>query len=183
MAQLVDEGARVVLCTCSTLGRAAEATTAPRASVLRVDRPMAARAVELGRPLLLVAATPTAMTTAVALLRKVGAPPARELLCSDAWRSFEAGDQVGYATAIAQQVNTHAHPNEVAILAQASMAHAAPLIRGADVEVLTSPRWRCEPRHRCCVEPRNCRTLETAMKSAASFRDLGHWRFEVHAHE
>src|SRR5215207_2195092 len=48
--RLVEEGARVVVCTCSTIGAAAEeARVPPRAAVMRIDRPMAERAVSQGR--------------------------------------------------------------------------------------------------------------------------------------
>ncbi len=140
--RLVGEGARVVLCTCSTLGEAAEGAEEPNAHVLRVDRPMAQRAAALARPILLVAATPTAMTTAVTLLREVSGPRAlsvRELMCSAAWARFQSGDHAGYAAAVADEVRGQAQPNDVVVLAQASMAPAAALIRRSDVEILTSP--------------------------------------------
>jgi hypothetical protein len=142
--RLVAEGARVVLCTCSTLGDAAEATPdVPGATVIRVDRPMAERAASLGRPILLIAATPTAMATAQILLREATAPGVslrcRELLCSAAWERFQSGDQAGYARALAQQVAEHARAGDVVMLAQASMAPAAVLIERSDIEVLTSP--------------------------------------------
>lgn len=140
--RLAQGGARVVLCTCSSLGDAAEATDYPGARVLRVDRPMAERALSLSRPILVVATTPTALSSAITLLISASAPAApvvRELLCSAAWERFQAGDEAGYATALAQQVSAHALPGEVILLAQASMAPAAALIRRADVEVLTSP--------------------------------------------
>src|SRR5258706_15061344 len=54
---LASDGAVVVLCTCSTIGAAAEATAVPTGvMVMRVDRPMAERAVELGRRIAVVAA-------------------------------------------------------------------------------------------------------------------------------
>ncbi|RYZ07365.1 MAG: hypothetical protein EOO73_11960 [Myxococcales bacterium] len=142
VVRLVQEGADVVLCTCSTLGDAAEATEVPSARVLRVDRPMAERAVALGRPILLVAATPTAMATATALLHEVSQPPrptVRELMCRAAWERFQAGDHAGYASALAQQASDQAHPGDVIVMAQASMSSAAALILRSDVDVLTSP--------------------------------------------
>jgi hypothetical protein len=142
--RLVGAGARVVLCTCSTLGEAAEATPdVPGASVLRIDRPMAERAVLLRRPILLVAATPTALATAVALLKEAanGATPPihRELLCSAAWALFQSGDYSGYASALARQVDEHARADDVVMLAQASMAPAAALVSRSDIELLSSP--------------------------------------------
>lgn len=141
--RLVADGARVVLCTCSTLGSAAEATPdVADARVLRVDRPMAERAVALGRPILVVAATSGAMAAAVALLEEAanGAPSRyRELLCSAAWDLFQAGDPAGYAAALAHEVATQVSAGEVVMLAQASMAPAAALVGRPDIEILTSP--------------------------------------------
>jgi hypothetical protein len=142
--RLVAAGARVVLCTCSTLGEAAETTPdVPGASVLRIDRPMAERAVGLRRPILLVAATPTAMASAIALLKEAAHgtvhPAQRELLCSAAWALFQAGDYHGYASALARQVDEHAHAGDVVLLAQASMAPAASLVSRSDIELLSSP--------------------------------------------
>ena len=49
MIDLASTGARVVVCTCSTIGGAAEATeTGGRFAAMRIDRPMADRAVTLG---------------------------------------------------------------------------------------------------------------------------------------
>jgi hypothetical protein len=82
------------------------------------------------------------MATAAALLAEAaGGKPIsfRELMCGDAWERFQAGDQAGYARALAEQVEGHARPGDVVVLAQASMAPAAALIRRTDVEVLTSP--------------------------------------------
>jgi hypothetical protein len=142
--RLVAEGARVVLCTCSTLGSAAEETPGvPHARVIRVDRPMAERAAASGRSILLVAATPTAMATALALLSEAAQgrpqPVVRELMCAAAWERFQAGDLSGYATALASAVDDNARADDVVMLAQASMAPAAALVRRSDVEVLTSP--------------------------------------------
>lgn len=142
--RLVADGARVVLCTCSTLGSAAEDTPGVSgARVIRVDRPMAERAVATGRSILLVAAIPTAMATGVALLGEAARgkqqPAVQELLCAAAWELFQAGDLSGYAAALASAVDERAGANDVVMLAQASMAPAAALVRRSDVEVLTSP--------------------------------------------
>jgi hypothetical protein len=140
---LVAAGARVVVCTCSTIGEAAEQTpNVDRAYVFRVDRPMAEQATSLGRPILVVAATPTALSTAIGLLQesaKGRAVAPRQLLCARAWPLFQAGELAAYAQLIASEVDEHAAPGEVVVLAQASMAPAAPLVSLADVELLTSP--------------------------------------------
>jgi hypothetical protein len=141
---LVEQGARVVVCTCSTLGAAAEATpTNGHATVLRVDRPLAEQLVASGQPILVVAALPSAMTTATELLRAVAREHGsevklRKLPCHDAWPAFLAGDRPGYLQQIAQQVERHALPGEHVMLAQASMAAALLLVRRSDIQVFTS---------------------------------------------
>lgn len=142
---LVEQGARVVVCTCSTLGSAVEATsTTGRATVLRVDRPLAEQLVASGQPILVVAALPSAMATATELLQAVAREHGsqvqlRELPCHDAWPAFLAGDRPGYLQKIAQQVEHAALPGEHVMLAQASMAGAVPLIRRSNIQVFTSP--------------------------------------------
>jgi hypothetical protein len=142
---LIQNGARVVVCTCSTLGSSAEATpTNDRATVLRIDRPLAERLVASGHPILVVAALPSAMTNAIALLRSVPREPRtelnlRELPCNDAWPHFLAGDLDGYAQRVADLIDQHAKPGENVMLAQASMASAVPLTRRRDIQVSASP--------------------------------------------
>src|SRR5580704_10501911 len=53
MRAALDDGARMLLCTCSTLGTCADEMNDPR--VLRVDRAMAQRAVAQGKRLLVAA--------------------------------------------------------------------------------------------------------------------------------
>ncbi|MFE0425178.1 arylsulfatase, partial [Streptomyces sp. NPDC058953] len=56
VGRAVADGARAVLCTCSTIGAAAEASAARHGvPVLRVDRPMAAEAAARGRVVVLAA--------------------------------------------------------------------------------------------------------------------------------
>lgn len=142
---LLEQGARVVVCTCSTLGDAAEATlTATAATILRVDRPLAEQLVATGQPILVVAALPSAMATAVDLLGGVARARhnelrLRELPCSAAWPLFLAGDLDGYAQRVAALVDEQAQPGEQVMLAQASMAPALPLIRRHDIQAFTSP--------------------------------------------
>jgi hypothetical protein len=142
---LLQEGARVVVCTCSTLGNAAEATpNHGGATVLRVDRPLAEQLVANGRPILVVAALPSAMITATALLSDIARARqmplhSRELTCYEAWPLFLAGDRFAYAEHVARAVDGHAAPGDQVMLAQASMAAALPLIQRRDIEVATTP--------------------------------------------
>src|SRR5687768_9852885 len=57
LAELMDEDTAVVVCTCSTIGGCAEQTVSANGqAVMRVDRAMAERAVELGSRIVVAAA-------------------------------------------------------------------------------------------------------------------------------
>jgi len=143
--QLVGEGARLVVCTCSTLGRCAETTPVTgRAAVLRVDRPLAERVVATGQRILVAAAPPSAMVAAVELLQDVASQQHRplaheELACDAAWPLFLAGAHSGYAKKIAALVESGARSGDQVMLAQASMAPALRLIERRDIDVSASP--------------------------------------------
>lgn len=142
---LLEQGANVIVCTCTTLGNAAEATPADGgATILRIDRPLAEQLVADGKPILVVAALPSAMATAIALLNDVARERKmvlnlRELSCYDAWPQFLAGNRVAYAEHVARAVDHYATAGDQVMLAQASMAAAVPLIQRRDVVVSTTP--------------------------------------------
>ena len=135
----------VILCTCSTLGAAAERfDKAFGARVLRIDRPLAEKAVALGSELVVVAALESTLEPTRALLEaeaaRVGKRVALELsLCPDAWRYFESGDEAAYLRAVATHVDEVAGRGDVIVLAQASMAGAERFVRTSK-SVLSSPR-------------------------------------------
>jgi hypothetical protein len=145
-AALLREGARVVVCTCSTLGGCAEeAGAALGAPVLRIDRPMAERAVDAGSPLLVVAALESTLAPTCTLLRDTAlrrglSPQIRTLVCEGAWEQFEAGDRGAYHATIAAAVGRARGDARAVVLAQASMAGAEALCAGLGVPVLSSPR-------------------------------------------
>jgi hypothetical protein len=147
---LTQAGARVVVCTCSTLGGAAEAATVPdRVSVLRVDRPMADRAVTSERRILVAAALTSTLPPTVTLLRESAARQQRavelvEVLCEGAWPHFETGKLSAYVARIAEVIEREALSGDTVVLAQASMAPAAEALSHLDVTVLSSPRLGVE---------------------------------------
>ncbi len=141
-----DDDAGLILCTCSTIGGAAEAVTHPVAGpVLRVDRAMAEEAVARGQRILVAAALASTLTPTRALIEEVAAQVGKavvidELLCQGAWERFEAGDQAGYWRAVADCLRTHAAAADVIVLAQASMAGATSYCADLAVPILSSPR-------------------------------------------
>ncbi|CAL9369815.1 aspartate/glutamate racemase family protein [Streptomyces pilosus] len=142
--EAVDAGARAVLCTCSTIGRVAEAAAAEAGvPVLRVDRPMARAAVAAGPRVVVLAALESTLGPTVALIdeeagRARRSVDVRTVPVEGAWERFEAGDEAGYVRRVAHAAD-EVTGADVIVLAQASMAPAAPLTT-TPVPVLSSPR-------------------------------------------
>jgi hypothetical protein len=148
---LAGGGATAIVCTCSTIGGLAERIGRERSlPVVRVDRPMAERAVELGGRIVVVAALASTITPTTDLLAEVAVRSGTEvdveaLLVEVAWPRFEGGDLEAYHRTIADAViacATGSSPPDVIVLAQASMAPVADLaeVLALSVPVLASPR-------------------------------------------
>jgi hypothetical protein len=145
LRHLASEGAKVIVCTCSTIAGEAEVVRVSNCSVMRIDRPMAEEAVASGRRIVVVAALRSTFVPTVTLLRQVAAsvnqaPLIVEVLCEGAWSRFEAADLSGYAAEIARTIEQAARPGDVILLAQTSMAPAVELVRHLGIPVLSSPR-------------------------------------------
>ena len=143
--------ADVVVCTCSTIGGVAEEVgRAAGSTVVRVDRAMVERAVELagdGRVVVVAAVESTLGPTRELfdeVLLATGADTAIEVaVIEDAWERFEAGDVDGYLDVIAEALPRLASGADVVVLAQASMAPALARLDLA-TPVLSSPRLAIE---------------------------------------
>jgi hypothetical protein len=143
-------GASVVVCTCSTVGGAAEATGSQgKFTAMRIDRAMADEAVRQGGPVLLVAALGSTLGSTELLLRSSAhragtGVDIRSMVAQDAWTMFEEGRSLDYFDAIARVVRSQLPGPRVVVLAQASMQGAVQLLAGAGVPVLASPRLGVE---------------------------------------
>jgi len=151
LAELVS--ADVVVCTCSTLGGVAEHVgRAAGTDVVRVDRAMVERAVELasagrGR-VAVVAALDSTIGPTRELFDEVMLATGADLVVEvhvirGSWERFESGDIEGYLDVVAEQLPTIARSADVVVLAQASMAPAVARIDAA-VPILSSPRLAIE---------------------------------------
>lgn len=146
VTRLAAEGATAIVCTCSTLGAAAESATLPCGSwVMRIDRPMAEQAVASGRPIVVMGALATTMPPTMALLHEVATRAGRtleleEVMCEQAWPYFERGEYEQYAQRVAFAIRATARPGRLIVLAQASMAPAADLVGDLGIPILSSPR-------------------------------------------
>lgn len=138
-------GAALVVCTCSTIGGAAETTpTGGRFIAARIDRAMADAAARLGPRILVMAALASTLGPTAALIRQsatiLGVAVALDLQVAEgAWQHFVSGNQQAYLEAIVQAVRVSVGAATVVVLAQASMAPAAGALRDLGVEVLSSP--------------------------------------------
>lgn len=139
------DGATLIVCTCSTIGGVAEATVVDRGvRVMRIDRPMAEAAVASGRRIVVAATLQSTVRPTVELMRNVAADADRqidlvEVMCADAWPHYQRGDHAAYAAAIADAVAAQASGADIVVLAQASMAHAAPLLAARGIDAIASP--------------------------------------------
>lgn len=143
---MTQEGAAVVVCTCSTIGACAEKAAQGRGvALVRVDRAMAQQAVALGERIAVVAALASTLGPTRQLILEEAANAATtvtvvEALCDDAWSAFEQGDLPRYFERIAQAAALAAGEADVVVLAQASMAGAVPLCAAVTTPILSSPR-------------------------------------------
>lgn len=145
LEEAAGSGAGLVVCTCSTIGGAAEEIGAAAGlPVLRIDRTMAERAVDLGGRILVAACVLSTLGPTCDLLSEVAAARGKQLqmttlVIDQAWPHFLAGDLAGYHAAVADGLRRGAGDADVVVLAQASMAPAAALCQGHVAEILSSP--------------------------------------------
>lgn len=143
---LLDQGARVVVCTCSTLGASAEALAEETGfPFLRIDRAMADLAVATGARIGIAACIPATIPNTQTLIRSSAARAGRDIatkvfVFEDVWPLFREGRLDDYYEGIAVRLADAARDVDVLVLAQASMAPAAQLCGNLSVPVLSSPR-------------------------------------------
>jgi Asp/Glu/hydantoin racemase len=121
-------GADTILVTCSSIGRAVEtAATLVDVPVIRVDRPLAERAVATGRRIGVIATLPTTLDPTADLIGRCAAAAGREVaitarLCDGAFEALMAGDAATHDATVAAALEALAAEVDVIALAQASMA-------------------------------------------------------------
>ena len=145
MNEASENGARVVVCTCSTIGGIAE-NVDPHGRFLpmRIDRAMADEAVERGEQILIVAALESTIRPTQRLVEDSAATRGRHvnirtMVVQSAWPFFLSGNLVAYCAQIEQAIRDQARNGDVVVLAQASMAPVGKVLIGPDVQVLSSP--------------------------------------------
>ncbi len=140
-------GADYVLVTCSSIGPAVEAT-APFSAVpvLRVDQPMADRAVQTGRRIGVIATLATTLNPTSDLVRRRAVVAGRQIeltsrLCEGAFEALMSGDAAKHDALVIAALRELSAQVDVILLAQASMARVVDLLGESDrrVPIFASP--------------------------------------------
>ena len=142
LAHTIAKAPGPTLCTCTTLGEAAESLGA-----LRIDWPMMQAAAQTGGAIMLAYALDSTFQPSLALLdRALQATGTRQIVhplpLTQYWPLFEAGQTDAFTSVIAGEIRQAAMtlPKlSCVVLAQASMAPAAERLTDMRVPVLASP--------------------------------------------
>lgn len=142
-------GTDAILVTCSSLGKAAEiGRELVEPLVVRVDEPMAARAIKIGKRMGVIATLPSTLNPTVDLIRKQGTESLEVMtkLCEGAFDAVISGDVAAHDKIVAEGILELAGRVDVIVLAQASMARVVSALPPdqVTVPVLSSPRLSIE---------------------------------------
>ena len=147
-----DAGADLVMVTCSSIGPAADiGRSMVDIPVLRVDEPMADKAVASGLRIGVAATLSTTLTPTVSLIERKGCEAGKKLtviskLCSGAFEALLAGD-AGRHDSLVEAGLRELIPNvDVIVLAQASMARIVDALPPSEkvLPIYSSPRLAVE---------------------------------------
>jgi Asp/Glu/hydantoin racemase len=153
-------GANFILVSCSSMGRAVEASrTMSNATVLRVDEPMAKKAVATGNRIGVIATLPSTLEPTVALIKTSAANEGKSIelfsqVVSGAFEAVISGDGAKHDVLVSHALRTLIPKVDVIVLAQASMARVVDNLKPEEksVPILSSPRLAVEHLARLLVE-------------------------------
>lgn len=140
-------GADFILYTCSSIGAAVEtAATLSAVPVLRVDQPMADKAVQMGNRIGVIATLSTTLNPTTDLVKRRALVVGKEVnvvakLCEGAFDALMSGDAATHDKMVAAALKELSAQVDVIVLAQASMARVVDTLDEADkkVPILASP--------------------------------------------
>lgn len=147
-----DAGADYVLVTCSSIGPAVEASAALTGiPVLRVDQPMADKAVQMGKKVGVVATLSTTLEPTSDLVKRRAQAAGKEIeltsrLCDGAFDALMGGKPEVHDEKVAAALKELSNQVDVIVLAQASMARVVGQLADEDkkVPILASPEIAME---------------------------------------
>lgn len=138
-----------ILVTCSSIGGAvdeAQQQKVMRVPLMRVDQPMADRAISMGRRIGVLATLQTTMDPTCKLLRDRAAAAGKDIeliarVCTGAFDAFLTGKLEEHDAQVTQALRELAAEVDVVVLAQASMARVAEALppEALKTPVLSSP--------------------------------------------
>ncbi|HLR24542.1 MAG TPA: aspartate/glutamate racemase family protein [Fodinibius sp.] len=142
-----DAGADYILVTCSSIGSAVEtADTLSNVPVLRVDQPMADKAVKTGRKIGVIATLPTTLNPTSDLVERRATKAGKEIeltsrLCEGAFDALMSGNPEKHDAMVAEALKELSDKVDVILLAQASMARVVDQLDESEksVPILASP--------------------------------------------
>lgn len=140
-------GADFILVTCSSIGAAVEASAAlTKVPVLRVDQPMADKAVQMGKRIGVIATLPTTLQPTGDLVTRRAAIVSKQIeltsrLCEGAFDALMSGDASTHDKMVAAALRELSAKVDVIVLAQASMARVVETLDPGErkVPILASP--------------------------------------------
>ena len=146
-ASAEEAGADFILFTCSSIGPAVEtAATLTGVPVLRVDQPMADKAVRAGKRIGVIATLPTTLSPTSDLVRRRAIVAGKEIelkavLCEGAFDALMSGDATTHDKKVGDALKQLINEVDVIVLAQASMARVVDTLTDAErkVPILASP--------------------------------------------
>lgn len=144
-----DAGTNAILVTCSSIGKATEiGRELVEPLVVRVDEPMATKAIRCGKRIGVIATLPSTLHPTVELIRKNGTADLEvtSKLCEGAFEAVISGDAPTHDKIVSAGILELAAQVDVIVLAQASMARVVSTLPAdkVTVPVLSSPRLAIE---------------------------------------
>lgn len=147
IASAEEAGADFILVTCSSIGSAVETgATLVDVPVLRVDQPMADKAIQMGTKIGVVATLPTTLEPTSDLVKRRAIIAGKEIaltskLCEGAFDALMGGKPEVHDEKVATALKELATKVDVILLAQASMARVVGQLANEDknVPIITSP--------------------------------------------
>lgn len=142
-----EAGADYILFTCSSIGPAVEAAaTLTRVPVLRVDQPMADKAVQMGKRIGVIATLSTTLEPTADLVRRRAAVAGKKIelttkLCEGAFEALMSGDAATHDKKVGDALKQLINEADVIVLAQASMARVVDTLSNEEkkIPILASP--------------------------------------------
>jgi Asp/Glu/hydantoin racemase len=140
-------GADYIMVTCSSIGPAVEAgAKLMGVPVLRVDQPMADKAVQTGKRIGVIATLSTTLEPTADLIQRRAALAGKQIeltsrLCEGAFEALMGGDGATHDAKVVAALKELSQQVDVIVLAQASMARVVDSLAVADrrVPILASP--------------------------------------------